>query len=183
MLRNYGHIFAVMMRLRQLCCHRELLPVNWGEVDMKDLEELAAQATAEREQAEAMGVEGAVAIEEGEAKKLAEQLKKMIKDGITDDCSICLGDLNHPVITPCCHVYCLACITTCIDASIKNPPPRCPLCRAEVSKKKLLEAAAPEPEEEEDENEDTEGKEFEDIMINISSTKINAVLTVSSVTP
>jgi hypothetical protein len=29
LLRNYGHVFAVMMRLRQLCCHKELLPVKW----------------------------------------------------------------------------------------------------------------------------------------------------------
>jgi SNF2 family DNA or RNA helicase len=29
LLRNYGHVFAVMMRLRQHCCHKELLPVKW----------------------------------------------------------------------------------------------------------------------------------------------------------
>ena len=29
LLKNYGHVFAVMMRLRQLCCHRELLPIKW----------------------------------------------------------------------------------------------------------------------------------------------------------
>ena len=30
-------------------------------------------------------------------KKLAEQLRQMIKDGITDDCAICLSDFDHPV--------------------------------------------------------------------------------------
>ena len=29
LLKNYAHVFAVMMRLRQLCCHKELLPVKW----------------------------------------------------------------------------------------------------------------------------------------------------------
>ena len=29
LLRNWAHVFAVMMRLRQLCCHRELVPLQW----------------------------------------------------------------------------------------------------------------------------------------------------------
>jgi SNF2 family DNA or RNA helicase len=34
LLRNYAHVFAVMMRLRQLCCHKELLPVKWHVSDL-----------------------------------------------------------------------------------------------------------------------------------------------------
>ena len=30
-------------------------------------------------------------------KRLAEQLRQMIKDGMTDDCAICLSDFDHPV--------------------------------------------------------------------------------------
>ena len=37
LMRNYAHIFAIMMRLRQLCCHRELLPVDWTSVDVAEL--------------------------------------------------------------------------------------------------------------------------------------------------
>ena len=37
LMNNYAHIFAIMMRLRQLCCHRELLPINWAGIDMNDL--------------------------------------------------------------------------------------------------------------------------------------------------
>ena len=37
LMNNYAHIFAIMVRLRQLCCHRELLPINWAGIDMNDL--------------------------------------------------------------------------------------------------------------------------------------------------
>ena len=37
LMNNYAHLFAIMMRLRQLCCHRELLPINWAGIDMNDL--------------------------------------------------------------------------------------------------------------------------------------------------
>ena len=39
-LKNYAHIFAVMMRLRQLCCHRNLLPIEWQDINLNDLEDL-----------------------------------------------------------------------------------------------------------------------------------------------
>ena len=94
LLKNYAHVFAMMMRLRQLCCHRELLPVNWRDIDMEELAQLAASEE----------------IEEGEgdperAKEMAERLRDMIKDGISDECSICLSEFDHPVITPCAHIY------------------------------------------------------------------------------
>ena len=37
LLRNYAHVFAMMMRLRQLSCHRELFKdIKWDELDMAD---------------------------------------------------------------------------------------------------------------------------------------------------
>ena len=111
LLKNYAHVFAMMMRLRQLCCHRELYKdVNWDEVNMDYIAQQAEALAAEREAAKA--VEGAAAGDEVEAKRLAESLRDMIKEGATDDCSICVGDLTRPVITPCAHVFCLSCITT-----------------------------------------------------------------------
>ena len=38
--------------------------------------------------------------------QLAEQLRDMIKEGLSDECSICLSEFTQPVITPCAHIYC-----------------------------------------------------------------------------
>ena len=172
LMKNYAHIFAMMMRLRQLCCHRELIKeVNWGSV-MKDKEGLKRQlegflATEEAADKE----EGKGGEDSEEEKRLVAQLRQMIKEGVTDDCSICLDDLKSPVITPCAHVFCKA----CIEAVIENmKPPACPLCRrTPMSSKTLLEAGH---QEEGEEEEDHTLAAMEDIIVNASSSKINAVL-------
>ena len=43
---------------------------------------------------------------EDKNKRLAEQLRDMIKEGLSDECSICLSEFTQPVITPCAHIYC-----------------------------------------------------------------------------
>jgi len=156
---------GVMMRLRQLCCHRDLLPITWQDVNINDIEELV------RELAEGDEEEN---LEDAErAKVLAEKLRDMIREGISDECSICLTEFNHPVITPCAHVYCRPCIVQLIE-TVPNPPAPCPLCRGPLEMKSLLEAAKGDDDEKLDDNGET--KEFEDIVVDISSTKINAVL-------
>ena len=86
----------MMMRLRQLCCHRELIKeVNWSSV-MKDKEGLKKQlegflATEEAADAE----EGKGGEDSEEEKRLVAQLRQMIREGVTDDCSIC-----HPPSSP-----------------------------------------------------------------------------------
>ncbi len=142
-----------MMRLRQLCCHEELLPIKWKDIKengaLADIMEMVRQ----QEEAEAASAAAASSPEvSARAREMAEKLRQMIKDGITDDCSVCLSDINMPVITICQHVYCRPCITQVIDAA--NPPPaRCPLCRTDINKNDLLEAAR---NEEEDEDDDAE---------------------------
>ena len=175
LLSNYAHVFVMMMRLRQLSCHRELYEdFDWDNMDMDDIARQAEQIAAEREGAKA--VEGAKAAGEAEAKRLAESLRNMIRDGATDDCSICVSDLTQPVITPCAHVFCLNCITRWLEH--KKPSPGCPLCRLPVDVKNLLEAAPNNEEEVCDGEESDDEDEYADIVVNVSSTKINAVLKV-----
>lgn len=109
LLRNYAHVFAVMMRLRQLCCHRELLPVQWNNVNMDQLLEMAHE-----EQERLLQMQEQNGDTEAE-QKLAEQLRDMIKEGFSDECSICLSEFNHPVITKCAHVYCKPCISRYVE--------------------------------------------------------------------
>jgi len=178
LLKNYAHVFAIMMRLRQLCCHKELLPERWrdeeGEEALRDiLETVRAQEEAEKAAA------AAAAPDEDVASRLAEQLRDMIRDGMTDECSICLSDLTKAVITPCAHVYCKDCIIRYIEG-VRPPPAHCPLCRSELNHRALLEAAPPDEEEDLTAAAGANGKNghdpFADIVVNISSTKVNAVL-------
>ena len=170
LMRNYAHIFAVMMRLRQLCCHRELLPIVWQDVDINEIMTVVENDMKANEESED-GPENA-----DRAKALAEQLREMIRDGISDECSICLSEFRHPVITSCAHVYCKGCITQYIQ-SATPPPAQCPLCRADVTVKNLLEAATAQDDEDDDGlKASVTPCEFEDIIVNVSSTKVNAVL-------
>merc|ERR1711994_191639 len=144
-----------MIRLRQLCCHRELIQeVDWSNV-LGDLDNLKKQL--QEEEKEGTNTGGAEADNEVE-KRLMKQLRDMIRSGVTEDCSICLDDLKIPVITPCAHVFCRACIEPVIQSA---QTPLCPMCRGAVSKKALLEAG--QDDEEDDEVAKTTATDMDDI--------------------
>jgi hypothetical protein len=77
---------------------------DWPEI-LKDKESLQRQLEGFLAKAAVAGEEGGVAPGSKEEKALVEQLRQMIRNGVTDDCSICLDDLKSPVITPCAHVF------------------------------------------------------------------------------
>jgi len=179
LMRNYAHIFAMMTRLRQMCCHRELIDfIDWNST-LKDREnlrtELARFAEAEANHG---GVNPDDPNSAESAKRLADQLRQMISDGVTDDCSICLEDLKSPVITACAHVYCKGCIEMVIDTT---KPPLCPLCRGQIKKTELLKASEPDDEEKEANTaNESKSKDFLDdlkkIEFDLSSSKVNAAI-------
>merc|ERR1719228_2491329 len=142
------------MRLRQLCCHRELIKKDgWDEI----LEDHGS--TENGTNTDLM-------------KRLVPQLRQMIKSGVADECSVCLGDLKEPVITPCAHVFCRACIERVLDTT---DLPACPFCRSKVDgKKQLLDAGRDYESEEADEN---TLADLEDFKVDVSSSKVNAVIT------
>ncbi len=132
-----------------------------------------AEAAARQEATAAAAARGGSPQGEDEARHLAEHLRQLIRDGLSDECSICLCEFTQPVITPCAHVFCRHCISHYIESS-HPPPARCPLCRRGVAQKELLEAA-PEDEEEDEENKSSSDP-FEDIVMDVSSSKLNAAL-------
>ena len=97
------------------------------------------------------------------------------REGVTEDCSICLEDLKAPVITLCSHIYCRECIERVID---NTKPPLCPLCRGNVKKAELLTACDPPVDEENQANDKSKDtlKKLEEIEYNFSSSKVNAAL-------
>uniref|UniRef100_A0A3P8T179 Helicase like transcription factor n=1 Tax=Amphiprion percula TaxID=161767 RepID=A0A3P8T179_AMPPE len=111
-LRNYADVLAILMRLRQHCCHPDLLA--------KIPSDLGAAATpAELRE------------------RLIEKLRLVLASGSDEECSVCLDSVRLPVITHCAHVYCRPCIAQVI--STEQEKARCPLCRSEIKTSELVE--------------------------------------------
>ncbi|XP_066564988.1 helicase-like transcription factor isoform X2 [Amia ocellicauda] len=111
-LSNYAHILAILVRLRQLCCHPLLMGNSLSAAGPKD-----PTTTELRE-------------------KLINQIQMVLNSGSDEECAICLDSLRLPVITYCAHVYCKLCICQVIRIEQKA---KCPLCRADIKIEELVE--------------------------------------------
>uniref|UniRef100_A0A8D3DB17 Helicase-like transcription factor n=1 Tax=Scophthalmus maximus TaxID=52904 RepID=A0A8D3DB17_SCOMX len=127
-LRNYADVLAILMRLRQHCCHPDLL----AKTSSSDLGSAAATPAELRE-------------------RLIEKLRSVLASGSDEECSVCLESVNLPVITHCAHVYCRPCIAQVISTE-KVHIARCPLCRSEIKASELVEFPQEEMEEEKSTN-------------------------------
>ncbi|KAA8581979.1 hypothetical protein FQN60_008719 [Etheostoma spectabile] len=126
-LRNYADVLAILMRLRQHCCHPDLLA--------KTSSDLGAAATP------------------GELReRLIDKLRLVLASGSDEECSVCLESVHLPVITHCAHVYCRPCIAQVINT--EQEAARCPLCRSEIKANELVEFPQEEMEEEKSTNSD-----------------------------
>ncbi|XP_047134466.1 helicase-like transcription factor isoform X1 [Hydra vulgaris] len=109
---NFAHVLVVLMRLRQLCCHPKLC------MQIVDFASKFSHSTSSTEF----------------VKKLQQILSVLLSSG-DEECPVCLDSLNQPVITHCAHLFC----KQCIEDVIRTDKPKCPLCRKEVTKDKLVE--------------------------------------------
>ncbi|KAH4937778.1 hypothetical protein HBI79_064250 [Parastagonospora nodorum] len=105
---TYRHLLEVLLRMRQLCNH-------WQLVGEERLSSIMQQLEAE----------GVVDLTEENKAALQSMLQLMIDS--QEDCPICLDTLKEPVITKCAHTFCTACIERVIEVQKK-----CPMCRAEL---------------------------------------------------
>lgn len=112
LLKNYAHVFALLIRLRQLCCHRQLVPKDLLSSD--DSEQDEAHATRE----------------------LVKNLVEMIASGVSFDCCYCFSDVKAPIMTPCAHLMCSECVEFLF---LLNPSenPSCPLCQTALQRSKM----------------------------------------------
>ncbi|XP_040283968.1 helicase-like transcription factor [Bufo bufo] len=128
-LTHYADVLAVLVRLRQLCCHPHLVSSSSSSAS------LAAKTTPEELR-----------------EKLINKIKLVLNSGSDEECAICLDSLNIPIITRCAHVFCKPCICQVIHS--EKPNAKCPLCRSEIHLEHLLEC----PEEEFDSGEKKDKK-------------------------
>ncbi|KAM9777496.1 helicase-like transcription factor [Neosynchiropus ocellatus] len=118
-LRNYADILVILMKLRQQCCHPDLLARTAA-----DSEGAATPADLRR--------------------LLIQKLRLVLSSGSDEECSVCLESLRLPVITHCAHVFCRPCIIRVIGA--EKEAASCPLCRGDIKIKELVEVPAEEQE-------------------------------------
>lgn len=108
---TYRHLLEVLLRMRQLCNHWQLV----GEERLSSImDQLAA--------------EGVVDLTE-ENKAALQQMLQLSIDS-QEDCPVCMETLDlrkEPVITKCAHIFC----TPCTEQFIANQH-KCPMCRAEL---------------------------------------------------
>jgi SWI/SNF-related matrix-associated actin-dependent regulator of chromatin subfamily A3 len=105
---TYRHLLEVLLRMRQLCNHWQLVGEERLTSIMKQLEaEGVVDLTAENKEA----------------------LQKMLQLSIDsqEDCPICLDTYKEPVITKCAHIFCTPCLERVIELQGK-----CPMCHAEL---------------------------------------------------
>ncbi|KAF3005902.1 hypothetical protein E8E13_009536 [Curvularia kusanoi] len=105
---TYRHLLEVLLRMRQLCNHWQLVGEERLDSIMKQLEaEGVVDLTAENKEA----------------------LQKMLQLSIDsqEDCPICFDTYKEPVITKCAHIFCTPCLERVIEVQGK-----CPMCRAEL---------------------------------------------------
>uniref|UniRef100_H3AGZ3 Helicase like transcription factor n=1 Tax=Latimeria chalumnae TaxID=7897 RepID=H3AGZ3_LATCH len=115
-LTHYADILAILVRLRQLCCHPHLVsravtsvgPAGSGNSTPEELRE-----------------------------RLINKMKLVLNSGSDEECAICLDSMKLPVITHCAHVYCKPCI--CQVIRTEQPNAKCPLCRSEIQAERLVE--------------------------------------------
>ena len=79
-MRNYAHILVLMLRLRQMCCHRELVhEIDWAHT-LHDKEDLAGQLERMVEaEAGLGGVDPDNPNDAEHIKRLTEKLSQMIR--------------------------------------------------------------------------------------------------------
>uniref|UniRef100_A0A8C2PN79 Helicase-like transcription factor n=1 Tax=Cyprinus carpio TaxID=7962 RepID=A0A8C2PN79_CYPCA len=109
-MTNYADVLAILVRLRQHCCHPSLVGKYTGADDPGTPSELR--------------------------ERLINKITLVLNSGSDEECAICLDSLRQPVITYCAHVYCRPCICEVIRSEKQA---RCPLCRAPIKTKELVE--------------------------------------------
>ncbi|XP_077587001.1 helicase-like transcription factor isoform X1 [Stigmatopora nigra] len=114
-LRNYADVLAILMRLRQHCCHPDLL------------------ANTAVDAVHSGGANTPTELRE----RLVEKLREVLASGSDEECSVCLHSVRMPVITHCAHVYCRPCIAQVIGTEQESA--RCPLCRSDIKIGELVE--------------------------------------------
>lgn len=116
-LKNYADVLAILTRLRQYCCHPDLLgkiSAEFGKLSFSSMRSggcKGAENTLIRFPPHSAAADNPADLRQ----RLIERLRLVLASGSDEECSVCLDSLRLPVITHCAHVYCRACIAQVIS--------------------------------------------------------------------
>ncbi|CAB4257109.1 similar to Saccharomyces cerevisiae YLR032W RAD5 DNA helicase proposed to promote replication fork regression during postreplication repair by template switching [Maudiozyma barnettii] len=147
LLKKYSTILVNILRLRQVCCDVRLL----GSKDEND-EDLSNNNIMLNGQLDInsllTGNDNGTKTNDFTEEELAKTIKIIgekyypIEDSSSFECSICTTEpiaLSAIIFTECEHAFCKGClIEYCDYQHMKNLDMKCPLCRHEISKDRLL---------------------------------------------
>ncbi|CAI5756805.1 unnamed protein product [Candida verbasci] len=143
-LKKYTQILTLILRLRQVCCHVDLIGGSHemdddvidqeeDEETKKFLKDLKTEHTNKSDQNGKFS-------NDTEVKKVMFTLYDKILN--ENECSICTTTaipFNELVVTQCGHTFCLTCILEHLDfQNDSNKPKSCPNCRELISRYKLF---------------------------------------------
>ncbi|KAK9069299.1 hypothetical protein SSX86_013415 [Deinandra increscens subsp. villosa] len=110
-MNNYSTILSIILRLRQICTHTELVPPDVRASLLSYNFEDASNKPG-----------------------LLKKLIFLLQDSEDLDCPICLSPPSKIIITSCAHIFCENCIIRAMKCSISA----CPLCRSRLTESDLF---------------------------------------------
>ncbi|CAK9440423.1 uncharacterized protein LODBEIA_P45230 [Lodderomyces beijingensis] len=137
LLRQYTQILTHILRLRQVCCHVDLIggahEMDDEVIDLESDEQMKKFLLELKEQQ-------AKFLNDTEVKETIYKLYEHVKE--ENECSICTTSpipRNELALTPCGHTFCISCILEHLDfQSELRKQKLCPNCREPISKYKLF---------------------------------------------
>lgn len=131
-LKGYTQIFTHILRLRQICCHTDLLHVEDvpNELERINFDETESNHFfADDKEANVIDNERD-GIEKTKRGDNGSVIKSDYKDSECSICTRCPIPFEDLILTHCAHSYCSACIASVLDFNAKNnKEQRCPKCR------------------------------------------------------
>lgn len=179
LLKNYTNILVHILRLRQVCCHLDLVKeAPKEENDEGDLEKLDETSTP--------NITAMLALEKDSTsnKRMSSEKLTRLNNAFREnhkattsapdfECAICTTESIQPIsaisVTECLHTFCEQCLAEYIDFQHnKKLPINCPYCREPISDTSILKLSEP--------IDTKKGYELVPFESHFQSTKIKALL-------
>ncbi|KAL6058508.1 SWI/SNF-related matrix-associated actin-dependent regulator of chromatin subfamily A member 3-like 1 [Balamuthia mandrillaris] len=118
-LKNYAHILELLLRLRQACNHPYLV-LNSKRTGPQDVSKIVQRYQAEVNSGNQIA---------------CNRLRDIIAAWADEECVLCLESMEEPVVTPCGHLFCKACILRHLHSGLDSS---CATCSQRVRPEELI---------------------------------------------